>query len=278
MSGMSGNEGITPPHGKEQTHTRQNKQDTVASDENDKRSGAQVEKPLAFKYLMSVPEGCSFRRQQTALLEFMTQQQWSYLIARRFWTFGYRTSEIVEIFEAVPSELKRLIGKALNTCQHFCYSCHGHTSSNSAHVVCQEPCTMELKRHCFDNMLRDGSEGILQTTYCPKTQMRISFTANSQSADLLGMHGEEILARLAQCDLPLLLPPLDAVCVFLDCIARTMESSSTRYYRMLLSGGTVSLVRTDSSKAFNTQGQIYEVCSMIIYKISSTELVMGLVL
>lgn len=70
----------------------------------------------------------------------------------------------------------------------------------------------------------------------PSTQNRKDVFINARMADIYGMHKEELLSRLAGHDLPLPLPDMDFVRVFLYLILRGIAVPGlprVKYLRML---------------------------------------------
>jgi hypothetical protein len=109
----------------------------------------------------------------------------------------------------------------------------------------------------------DGEHGFVRVDYDPATQTRVRVVANSRAAALAGAAGgrEELLARYARREVALPMPPLDAVCLFLDSLRRAHDDGAVRYYRVMVGPppgvGALACVRT--AKVFNNRCQLRQV-------------------
>ncbi len=108
---------------------------------------------------------------------------------------------------------------------------------------------------------QDSTHAFIIATFDPATQRRTAISVNSSAAALLGMHREELLARYMQHDVPLALPPLDALRHLLNALRLSaFDTSSQRYYRMLVDGGrSAALVCTQTVRIFDARRRICQV-------------------
>jgi hypothetical protein len=104
----------------------------------------------------------------------------------------------------------------------------------------------------------DAVHAFVRFDFAPATQERVAVDANARAAELLGMPHEELLARYARNDVPLALPPLDALCYFLHSLRAAYDELTTRYARILVPAGA-ALVRVSSAKAFDPLHQLRQV-------------------
>jgi PAS domain-containing protein len=107
----------------------------------------------------------------------------------------------------------------------------------------------------------DSTHAFILATFEPATMRRTAISANPRAAALLGMHREELLARYAQHDVPLALPPLDALRHLLHALRHgAFDPASMRYHRMLVDGGRgVALVCTQTVRIFDDRRRICQV-------------------
>jgi hypothetical protein len=157
------------------------------------------------------------------LLSFMMRHRWSHLAIRHYWTVGYQAEPIIAIFQSLPRRLRSAIAEALDAVQRC------------SDIVCSEPSDAEEpagKAACaWDD---DDVHGFVGVEFDPTSQARVRVAANARAAALLGMHREELLVRFARRDVPLALPPLDALRAFLDGLRRgACADEATRYYRIV---------------------------------------------
>ena len=89
--------------------------------------------------------------------------------------------------------------------------------------------------------------------------MRVA--VNSRAAELLGIRCKELLARSAWHDVPLALPPLDALRALLHALSASGGANTvTRYFRVLVNGGqSAALVCSSSVKILDTCGRVQTV-------------------
>ena len=190
---------------------------------------------------------------------------WPQLICRKYWTRGYQAEPILEIFQALPMELRSIMSEALSAVERCAEAEHGIPlpPNSSPPVLAMYGSTggggmdgAAAERRWDD----DTEHGFIRVRLDPTTQDCVAVAANHRAAALFGMQRGELLSRFAAHDAPLGLAPLDAVRAFLHglCVAR--DHCVTRYCRMLLGPGRgAALVCVTSARIFDGHGRLCQV-------------------
>jgi hypothetical protein len=143
---------------------------------------------------------------------------------RRYWTVGYQAQPIISLFHSLPRRLRAAITEAIDAVQR-----------STEHTVIEAPGANNQpdSTAAAEEWNADAVHGFVCTNFDPTSQARVRVTANARAAELLGMHREELLARYTRRDVPLALPPLDALRAFIHGLLRTRDADATRYYRIV---------------------------------------------
>jgi hypothetical protein len=148
------------------------------------------------------------------LLALMLQNNWGHHVVRRFWTIGYQVQPIVDMFNELPAGLQTALGEAMAAAQRFANTCKFAVPS----------CPDENNNMDVVEWEEDSTHAFIVATFHPLNQRRTAISANSRAAALLGMHREELLARYAQHDVPLALPPLDGAALVCTQTVRVFDA------------------------------------------------------
>jgi hypothetical protein len=200
------------------------------------------------------------------LLMIMARNGWGHHVARRFWNAGYDKDAVTYLYDGLPPSIRSSIRKVLDAAQ-LCADCG--LQCGRADV---EDCTTPLRSSQADTAMieweKDNVHAYLERHFDPETQECIGAAANSRAAALLGMRREELLARLERGDVPLPLPPLDAVAVFLHALGTSRDAVTTKYLRLYSWAHSPAeerletaplLVCWTSTKSFDSDGRIFKV-------------------
>jgi hypothetical protein len=190
------------------------------------------------------------------LLSFMLRHRWSHLAVRRYWTLGYQAEPIIALFHTLPRRLRSAIAQALDAVQR-CPNSADIEPSDAEDPAARAACGWE----------DDDLHGFVSAEFDPVSQARVRVAANARAAALLGMHLEELLARYARRDVPLALPPIDAMRAFLHSLHRgVFADGATCYYRIVpppcpngRPSPAAALVCAESVRVFAASGRIQEV-------------------
>jgi hypothetical protein len=158
------------------------------------------------------------------LLSFMMRHRWAHLAIRRHWTVGYQPEPIIALFHSLPRRLRSAIAEALDSVQRC-----------SDNVVYEPSEVSEAKDPDKAAYTWDGDDvhGFVCTAF-DSLQARVRVAVNARAAALLGMHREELMLRYARRDVPLALPPVDALRAFIHGLHRgACTDEATRYYRIV---------------------------------------------
>ncbi len=171
------------------------------------------------------------------LLDFMAKYGWDHLAVRGFWSAGYRAEPVVRLLNELPSSLHAAICEAIE-CAQFSAECAANFSSDAFNTgVLTDMGFPELGKSAAPEWEGDSVHAFLELCFDPDTQIRVSASANTRAANLLGMQLQELLDRLEQYDAPLPLGPLDAIAMFLHALSVARDDVNTYYYRLLPSAG-----------------------------------------
>jgi hypothetical protein len=227
---------------------------------------------------------------------------WARLFTQRLWTFGYAEQALASIFDALPAGFCAAIQTASNRLATLMRATHARSIADAANRLAAGAVrltgtpeetetngiggeevlgTRQDGEHVFLECLediweRDGEEGFIEFAFDPATQQRTNVMLNTFTASIAGMHKEEVLARLAAHDAPISFLPLDFLCALLHQSLRAAVRSgpaSARthtdviHLRMACRGSQrrgSNLIRMETVKRFDAQGQVTQVCSKSI--------------
>ena len=164
----------------------------------------------------------------SVLLLKMARKGWGHHVARRFWNSGYDANTVVRLYDELPQTLHNAIGEVLNAAQ-LCADC-GIPCGDAG--ICPAP-----RRPSHGDAMRmeweqDAVHAFVEQRFDPATQACVGTAANARAAQLMGMRLEELKVLLERGDMPLPLPPLDAVAVFLHALGAAFEAVTTQYLRI----------------------------------------------
>jgi hypothetical protein len=156
-----------------------------------------------------------------------------------------------------------------------------HQSDDDRPATCQ-PSHREMTPTEWES---DYTHAYLERRFDPSLQTCISAAANSCAAALLGLRREDLLAQLMREEMPLPLPPLDAVAVFLHALGTSRDAVATRYFRLVpapagnigttdsdalaqgeeVAGAGAILVCSISTKDFDGDGRLVKVHTPVLF-------------
>jgi hypothetical protein len=178
---------------------------------------------------------------------------WSFLAFRPLWTFGYRPNDVSTFFEALPSDIRQLL-KTIPKLTKDAISVPFHSLSDA------EPspeATDSMRSECL--MWQSQSWcGFLQLFYDPDTGERTGVALNDEQARLFGMRREELLARFAAYDVPLLFVQQDLLLLFTDAVANGYADGE-HFLRIIGPTGQPALVRVATKRSYNHAAQLIAV-------------------
>jgi hypothetical protein len=181
---------------------------------------------------------------------------------RCFWTFGFSSSDLLEFISTVPLDMICSFMTVVELSTNL-------VSEVSFRSLCQpEVMSQEVLNSLIleRNMWEAQNEcGFLQMAYDPDTGERVGVALNDLQAQFLGMHREELLARLAAHDAPLFAPPQDILLLLADAAMRGFDDG-TRYFRVVAPRGrlqTPVLVCVSTRSRYNHAGQLLTVRARI---------------
>jgi hypothetical protein len=185
---------------------------------------------------------------------------------------GYHAESMANMFNAMPPLLCSAVGEALRTIETVNQSstpdllCNKLTASqgianNDAYAI---EVTNRLLNETEELWEINSEWGYQIITLDPERQVRRDHRINTQFANMFGMHREEVLARLANYDLPIYFMELDALSMFVLMILKhPAPGRRVKYFRMCTGSGrfrTVILVAQYTVTIADDQGRIVQVC------------------
>jgi hypothetical protein len=186
--------------------------------------------------------------------DFSTGSNWAYLPIFRFWTYGYRPSQLAAWFDSIPLDIASILQQILAIMQTDMISRVMHLKAMGLY----EP--EQLVEHDDFCHWEDEDNGArTRIIYDPCTQQRRSFSVNRLLAQLFCMHPEELLARFANRELDLSVPATDFLYTLLDDVLHPTVARRDRYYRVSNKTHQGTLIATTIIKTFNSFGETVEV-------------------
>jgi hypothetical protein len=167
----------------------------------------------------------------SSLSKFMAKHGWGVHAVRRYWNYGYQAKSIVKIFNGLPLSLRSAMELVLDACQ-VCADCQVHSGA-TGFAATPRTSQPENSESTVSEWEQDNIHAYIERRFDADAQLCVGAAANSRAAALLGMRREDLLARLERDDVPLPLPPLDAVAVFLHALGTSRDAVATRYFRLV---------------------------------------------
>jgi hypothetical protein len=184
------------------------------------------------------------------------QSMWSFPAIRQFWTFGYRSTDVSYFFDALPSDISRLLHAVLKLGQDAKTMPRIKLSDSKA---ASPEVANNMRSEC--NMWQSQSWcGFLQLFYDPDTGERTGVAFNEVQARLFGMQCDELLARFIAHDLPLPFAPQDLLLLLTDAVANE-HSDGERYFRTIQPSRLPALVCVSTKRSYNHAAQLIAVRS-----------------
>ena len=172
----------------------------------------QIKRPLAF-----LSTSVSYN-QRAPVLGLAIQEGWTHSAICRLVSCGYSAESITNIIFSVPRSIKDAINQAL-------LSLNDASKKSALSDQITLPCCMKVNATISlllsedkSLWLKDPNRSICALTFDSATQCSTGMFANSCIQHAFGMHTEEFLSRSAAYDLPLGMPDLDFLRLFLDII------------------------------------------------------------
>ena len=170
----------------------------------------QISRPIAFSSNSISFDG------RTPVISLTLREGWTHAAISRLVSCGYNAESITNIICAVPSSIKDAINQALISVKGI--------SKNL--LACSDemalPCYVKVKETIRllssgdrSLWLNDTKRSIRILAFDPVTQCPTWLFINPSTQCAFGMHTEEYLSRSAAHDLPLGMPDLDFLCLFL---------------------------------------------------------------
>jgi hypothetical protein len=190
--------------------------------------------------------------------------KWSFLTARRFWVFGFKSKEIALFLNSIPLHVSNSLASLLNEQEIQLMQ------RATQHKWLQQTCGDSILSHAnsqysgLDTSLweQPNSCGYLSLSIDPPTQNRKEVAVNSNFPIVSGLHNEELLARFANHDLDMFCPPLDFIFFCANDSIHGLDSRD-RYFRFFSNaGGSVkrtTLVCNSIKRLFDSTGRIRQV-------------------
>ena len=193
------------------------------------------------------------------------KSSWPFLPIYRYWSFGFNREELVKWFDSIPPHIVSMLQRMFLMLHTELLKRAPHTQAMGGHqnseidlppgnpfrkieVGAELGDIFDLKGHaytCFE--------------YEPSTQERQSAFTNRMNSFIEHMHREEYLARLANHDMSIPMPPFDFLCFFVNDCLRFSQQHVERYIRLSklrsASGGAM-LVHITSIRSYDAVGRI----------------------
>ena len=227
-----------------------------------------IERPIAFsgELAFSVENSLEVAR---------AKSNWSFLPLIRLWSWGINRDELVEWFDSIPHEivfiLQQILSK-LHTALAARASLTNTTRSFNTNQITDGSIPFDNPFRAVENskLIGDSFEeygvAFTQIDYDSSTQERKSAHTNKTSAFIEHMHCEEYLARMANHDLCIPMPPFDFLCFLMDGLLRFSEQRIERTFRLCNfnneSGGAM-FVQGVTIRSYDAGGLISKVSALL---------------
>jgi hypothetical protein len=206
-----------------------------------------LERPLGFR---PPPGGCTVF---SAIVRFMEAEscrsspRWNapflsrHPAMRRQFNFGFRANGILEVFNALPLHTRQVVENALLALQarglalEDCARPGAATCARASAPACHPAAAAAAA--AADDVGEEGDVGCLRVGFDPITQRRERVAAGPRAAALLGMHAQELSARLAAFELELPFVGLDCFPNYYYELLHAFDRTCARYMRMATGAG-----------------------------------------
>eukprot|EP00960_Hanusia_phi_P047709 758537-Hanusia_phi.AAC.4 len=168
-----------------------------------------VERPLDF-WIRSL----SFEK-PSLLREQMNSMGWPDRVLARHWEFGFKSQELMNIFVSLPPHLQHVTRRALHAVEILIADKMAKQVREfdgqllmGGETIMKPELELELDRAFYNQQ----SFGLCRQHLHPSTGKRAHVFASDTSCKLLGLHAEEMLARVANRELSLLSTEFTYLC------------------------------------------------------------------
>ena len=193
------------------------------------------------------------------------KSSWPFLPIYRYWSFGFNREELVKWFDSIPPHIVSMLQRMFLMLHTELLKRAPHTQAMGGHQNSE----IDLPPGNPFRKIEVGAElgdifdlkGQAYTCfeYEPSTQERQSAFTNRMNSFIEHMHREEYLARLANHDMSIPMPPFDFLCFFVNDCLRFSQQHVERYIRLSklrsASGGAM-LVHITSIRSYDAVGRI----------------------
>ena len=193
------------------------------------------------------------------------KSSWPFLPIYRYWSFGFNREELVKWFDSIPPHIVSMLQRMFLMLHTELLKRAPHTQAMGGHQNSE----IDLPPGNPFRKIEVGAElgdifdlkGQAYTCfeYEPSTQERQSAFTNRMNSFIEHMHREEYLARLANHDMSISMPPFDFLCFFVNDCLRFSQQHVERYIRLSKlrnpSGGAM-LVHITSIRSYDAVGRI----------------------
>jgi hypothetical protein len=149
--------------------------------------------------------------------DFTLNSDWALHCVERMWSFGYQSSQLEHLFNAIPPEISLFMKRSLISLQTISrlqpFKMKGPTLPKPTTSLIEEFEQMRTEAEHWDG---DEVHGFLQVSYNPHTNARTHVVMNSRYAHLHGYHKEEMLSRFASRDLDVQRTEIDWLILWLE--------------------------------------------------------------
>lgn len=153
---------------------------------------------------------------------------------RRQFNFGFRANGILEVFNALPAATREVVESALLALQArglALESARGIQQPGAATCARWPPPVRAAAAAAAGGVDEDGGVGCLRVGFDPRTQRRECVAAGPRAAAMLGMHEQELSARLAAFELELPFVGLDCFPNYYYELLHAFDRTCSRYIR-----------------------------------------------
>jgi len=154
----------------------------------------------------------------------------SHAILARYWEAGYKADDLLQIWRALPPNLKHVLWTGMDAMSYLMDLATGQLPPAVDTSMNQTPplsCTMLPDES--DNQMPMGT---FIMGWDPVLGVRTYCSANRWLVRRAGVHVEEFLARVARCDIPLIETELEHLCSVVDDLIGGRQQVKIRYMRV----------------------------------------------
>ena len=187
------------------------------------------------------------------------QCDWYFEIISGYNQTGYDIHQLVNIFERMPSVLE----DALKQCIHSLRVLSSLRTTNSTIAFVPQILTSTSSNYTTfqDSIWNEQTvHAYVRINFHPETQERRDVAFNEAFANLIGLHTEELAARIGNREISLLASnEIDFLGSIVHFLLNSRLSRTERYGRMCGMDGRVHLVRVVTLKDFDSAGRLSQV-------------------